>query len=40
MLTPQFPRRPYTFLAWRELPREREAGATGVSPETAVGQPR
>ncbi len=34
MLTPQFPRRPYTFLAWRELPRAAEPAA----PEAAVGR--
>jgi general secretion pathway protein K len=40
LLTPQFPRRPYTMLAWREVSRTRNADATAPAPETALGQPR
>jgi general secretion pathway protein K len=37
LLTPQYPRRPYTFLAWREASRERDAAG---GPESTRGQPR
>jgi general secretion pathway protein K len=40
LLTPQFPRRPYTMLAWREVFRQRNADAPASTPEAAVGQPR
>jgi len=40
MITPQFPRRPYTFLAWREVSRTRDASAPAATPEAPVGQPR
>jgi general secretion pathway protein K len=39
MLTPQFPRRPFTYLAWREVSRDRDAKAA-VTTEGSVGQPR
>lgn len=38
MLTPQYPRRPYTFLAWRELPRGRVAKAQDSAPEAGSGR--
>ena len=40
MLTPQYPRRPYTFLAWREVSRDQDAKAATALPETPLGQPR
>jgi hypothetical protein len=40
MLTPQYPRRPYTFLAWREVSRDQDAKAPAALPETPLGQPR
>jgi general secretion pathway protein K len=41
MLSPQFPRRPYTLLAWREVSRDRDAGATSSAlPEGDLVQPR
>ncbi len=40
MLTPQFPRRPYTFLAWREVSRDQDAKAPAADPGIADGQPR
>lgn len=36
MLTPQYPRRPYTFLAWREVPHRRDPDA--ASREATVGR--
>lgn len=38
MLTPQYPRRPYTFLAWREVSREQDAKALAVASEVPVGR--
>jgi len=38
MLTPQYPRRPFTFLAWRELSRGRVAKAQDSSPEAGSGR--
>lgn len=40
LLTPQFPRRPYTFLAWREVAPESEAGAAGPTAEASDGERR
>ncbi len=41
MLSPQYPRRPYTLLAWREVSRDRDArGPSNTGVEAAVGQPR
>lgn len=41
MLSPQYPRRPYTFLAWRELSREQEFSVPlPTIPELGRGQPR
>ncbi len=41
MLSPQYPRRPYTLLAWREVSRDRDArGPANTGEEAAVGQPR
>ena len=40
LLTPQFPRRPYTMLAWREVSRPRGANAPAATAEAALGQPR
>lgn len=40
MLTPQFPRRPYTFLAWREVARNGDAAAAGPVTEAPVGERR
>ena len=38
MVTPQYPRRPYTFLAWREVSRDRDAKAAAAAPEAPVGR--
>jgi hypothetical protein len=38
MVTPQFPRRPYTFLAWREVSPDKGANAAPASPENPVGR--
>lgn len=40
MLSPQFPRRPYTFLAWREVSRDQDAKAPAAAQEAPVGQSR
>jgi general secretion pathway protein K len=40
LLTPQYPRRPYTYLAWREVPRERDAESANAAPENSRGQSR
>jgi len=41
MLSPQFPRRPYTLLAWREVSRDKDASATSSAvPEGELVQPR
>jgi general secretion pathway protein K len=40
LLSPQFPRRPYTFLSWREGSRPRDANPTAALPETSRGQRR
>jgi len=41
MLSPQFPRRPYTLLAWREVSRDKDASATSpAGPESNLVQPR
>jgi general secretion pathway protein K len=40
LLTPQFPRRPYTLLAWREVSRDQDAKTAVINPESARGQPR
>lgn len=40
LLTPQFPRRPYTMLAWREPVRASAAPAAPATGEAAVGQSR
>lgn len=41
MLSPQYPRRPYTLLAWREVSRDRDArGPSNTGEEAAIGQPR
>jgi len=37
MLTPQYPRRPQAFLAWREVSRDRDA-KTAAGPEQPVGR--
>lgn len=37
MLTPQYPRRPQAFLAWREVSRDRDA-KTAAEPEQPVGR--
>jgi general secretion pathway protein K len=39
MLTPQFPRRPFTYLAWREISRAMDA-KQALAPEATFGQPR
>lgn len=38
LVTPQFPRRPYTFLAWREVSREQEAKSSSPAPEAPLGR--
>jgi general secretion pathway protein K len=38
MLTPQYPRRPYTFLAWRELSRQQDAKPVAAMPEIPGGR--
>jgi general secretion pathway protein K len=38
MLTPQFPRRPSAFLAWREVSRDRDAQADVAEPGAPVGR--
>jgi len=41
MLSPQFPRRPYTLLAWREVSRDKDASAASpAGPESNLVQPR
>lgn len=41
MLTPQYPRRPYTLLAWREVSRDRDARESQApGTEAADGKPR
>jgi general secretion pathway protein K len=41
VLSPQYPRRPYTLLLWREVSRDQEARANPMTvPETALVQPR
>jgi general secretion pathway protein K len=42
MLTPQYPRRPSTYLAWREVSRATDANSSrgAASTENPVGQPR
>jgi general secretion pathway protein K len=40
MLSPQFPRRPYTYLAWREVSRPANAPGPGPAEEAAVGERR
>lgn len=40
MLTPQYPRRPYTFLAWGEVSRSRGDVPPAQAPEGPVGKPR
>jgi len=40
MLTPQFPRRPYTFLAWREVSRDQDAQVPAVDEDVPDGKPR
>jgi general secretion pathway protein K len=40
MLTPQFPRRPYTYLAWREVSLDQDDRTPAATPEAPVGQPR
>jgi hypothetical protein len=40
LLTPQFPRRPYAYLAWREVSREQDAKSPAANPEVALGKPR
>ena len=39
-LTPQFPRRPWTMLAWREILGDPEAMRTGTEPGSALGDRR
>ena len=38
MVTPQYPHRPYTFLAWREVSRDQDAKAAAAAPEVPVGR--
>jgi general secretion pathway protein K len=38
MITPQYPRRPYTLLAWREVSREQDAKASRAASEVPVGR--
>lgn len=38
MITPQYARRPYTFLAWREVSRDADAKAAAASQEAAGGR--
>ncbi len=38
MLTPQFPRRPQAFLAWREVSRDQDAKANAAAPEDGLGR--
>jgi len=38
MITPQYARRPYTFLAWREVSRDADAKAVAASQEAAGGR--
>jgi hypothetical protein len=41
VLTPQFPRRPWTLLAWREVSRDQDAKRENDRiPENAFGQRR
>lgn len=40
LLTPQYPRRPYTYLAWREVSREQDTRPNASTRESAVGKPR
>ena len=44
VLTPQFPRRPWTLLAWREVSRDQSAkqaaGGTNAFPEPPRGERR
>jgi general secretion pathway protein K len=41
MMTPQFTRRPFTLLSWREISRDQDAKrAGGNSPENALGERR
>lgn len=38
MLTPQFSRRPYAFLAWREISRDQDAKASAAMSEAPIGR--
>lgn len=40
VITPQFPRRPFAVLAWREPSRDEAARATATTPEAAHGERR
>lgn len=40
LLTPQYPRRPYAYLAWREVSREQDASPMPTNPERELGKPR
>ena len=39
-LTPQFPRRPWTLLAWRETSGDPDANRAGIDTESALGERR
>jgi general secretion pathway protein K len=38
LLTPQYPRRPYTYLAWRELSRDQDARTSATPLEAPIGR--
>lgn len=40
MLSPQYPRRPYTYLAWRDVSRSADPNAPAAAEEAAVGERR
>ena len=40
VLTPQYVRRPWTLLAWREVSRDQDAKRENAPPESALGQRR